>query len=48
MINIGQAWPGKNDMKAYGNPMKFVTLLAENEAAYMGLGTYPRRRRLFC
>ncbi|MFC1942779.1 hypothetical protein ACFLWU_06155 [Chloroflexota bacterium] len=36
MINIGLAWPGKNDMKAFGNPFKYVTLMAENEDAYLG------------
>jgi len=36
MINIGLAWPGKNDMKAYGSPLKFVTLMAETEEKYLG------------
>lgn len=36
MINIGYGWPGKNDMKAFGNPLKYVTLMAENEAGYAG------------
>ncbi|MDO8472899.1 MAG: hypothetical protein Q7T05_03690, partial [Dehalococcoidia bacterium] len=36
MINIGGAWPGKSDMKAFGSPFKYVTLMAENEAAYKG------------
>ncbi|MFC1904826.1 hypothetical protein ACFLXT_03575 [Chloroflexota bacterium] len=37
MINIGHCWPGKPDMKAFGNPFKFVMLMAENEAAYTGV-----------
>lgn len=36
MINVGGAWPGKSDMKSFGSPFKFVTLMAENEAAYKG------------
>ncbi|MFC1930516.1 hypothetical protein ACFLWE_01315 [Chloroflexota bacterium] len=36
MINLGNAWPGKNDMKAFGSPFKYVTLMAENERGYMG------------
>ncbi|MFC1971565.1 hypothetical protein ACFLV0_06560, partial [Chloroflexota bacterium] len=35
MINLGQSWPGKNDMKSFGNPFKYVMLMAENETAYM-------------
>jgi hypothetical protein len=31
LINIGQAWPGINDMKDVGNPAKFGILIAENE-----------------
>jgi hypothetical protein len=31
LINIGQAWPGVNDMKDVGNPAKFGILIAENE-----------------
>jgi len=36
MMNIGHTWPGVNDMKAFGNPFRYVTLIAENEAAYSG------------
>jgi hypothetical protein len=36
MMNIGHTWPGINDMKAFGNPFRYVTLIAENEAAYGG------------
>lgn len=32
LINLGQAWPGINDMKDIGNPAKFGVLMAENEA----------------
>lgn len=32
LINLGQAWPGVNDMKDFGNPAKFGILIAENEA----------------
>ena len=35
MINLGNSWPGKNDMKTFGNPFKYITLMAENERAYM-------------
>jgi len=31
LINIGQAWPGINDMKDLGNPAKFGIVMAENE-----------------
>lgn len=31
LINIGQAWPGINDMKDVGNPAKFGIVIAENE-----------------
>ncbi len=31
LINLGQAWPGVNDMKDLGNPAKFGSLMAENE-----------------
>jgi hypothetical protein len=34
MINIGHAWPGNPDMKAFGSPFKYVMLLAENEGGY--------------
>jgi hypothetical protein len=30
-INLGQAWPGINDMKDVGNPAKFGIVIAENE-----------------
>jgi hypothetical protein len=36
MINLGHTWPGVNDMKTLGSPFKYVTLMAENEAAYKG------------
>jgi hypothetical protein len=36
MMNIGHTWPGINDMKAFGNPFRYVTLIAENEPAYGG------------
>jgi len=32
LINLGQAWPGLNDMKDVGNPAKFGIVMAENEA----------------
>ncbi len=31
LINLGQAWPGINDMKDVGNPAKFGILIGENE-----------------
>jgi hypothetical protein len=31
LINLGQAWPGVNDMKDVGNPAKFGIVIAENE-----------------
>ena len=37
MMNIGHTWPGINDMKAFGNPFRYVTLIGENEAAYSGV-----------
>jgi hypothetical protein len=36
MTNLGHTWPGENDMKPFGNPFRYITLMAENEAAYMG------------
>jgi hypothetical protein len=36
MMNLGHTWPGVNDMKTLGSPFKFITLMAENEAAYKG------------
>jgi hypothetical protein len=36
MINLGHTWPGVNDMKTLGSPFKYITLMAENEAAYKG------------
>ena len=36
MMNMGHTWPGINDMKAFGNPFRYVTVIAENEAAYSG------------
>jgi hypothetical protein len=37
LMNIGLSWPGVNDMKAFGNPFRYVTLIAENEPAYSGV-----------
>ncbi|MFC2052292.1 hypothetical protein ACFLT4_06155 [Chloroflexota bacterium] len=34
MINTGYGWPGRNDMKTFGSPFKYVPLMAENESAY--------------
>jgi hypothetical protein len=34
--NLGHTWPGENDMKPFGNPFRYVTLIAENEPAYLG------------
>jgi hypothetical protein len=31
LINLGQAWPGINDMKDLGNPAKFGIVMAEND-----------------
>lgn len=31
LINVGQAWPGINDMKDLGNPAKFGIVMAEND-----------------
>jgi hypothetical protein len=31
MVNLGQAWPGINDMKDVGNPAKFGIVMAEND-----------------
>ncbi len=36
MINIGYGWPGTTDIKPFGTPFKFVTLMAENESGYRG------------
>jgi hypothetical protein len=36
MVNLGQTWPGKNDMKTLGGPFKTVHLIAENEMAFKG------------
>ncbi len=36
MMNLGQTWPGMNDMKAFGSPFRYFSLIGENEAAYMG------------
>jgi hypothetical protein len=37
MSNIGNVWPGRNDMTTLGSPLKYVMLLAENEDAYGGI-----------
>jgi hypothetical protein len=34
MMNLGQTWPGINDMKAFGSPFRYYSLIGENEAAY--------------
>jgi hypothetical protein len=31
LVNLGQAWPGVNDMKDLGNPAKFGIVMAEND-----------------
>jgi hypothetical protein len=36
MMNLGQTWPGMNDMKAFGSPFRYVSMVGENEAAYAG------------
>ncbi|MGZ3998887.1 MAG: hypothetical protein ACXVKM_14535, partial [Flavisolibacter sp.] len=36
MTNLGNTWPGKNDMKTLGSPFKFVSLIAENETIFSG------------
>jgi hypothetical protein len=36
MMNLGQTWPGINDMKAFGSPFRYFSLIGENEAAYSG------------
>jgi len=36
MMNLGHTWPGANDMKAFGNPFRYVTVVGENEQAYAG------------
>jgi hypothetical protein len=37
MMNIGHTWPGLNDMKAFGNPFRFYSVIGENEAGYSGV-----------
>jgi hypothetical protein len=37
MMNLGQTWPGMNDMKAFGSPFRYYSLIGENEAAYAGV-----------
>jgi len=37
MMNLGQTWPGINDMKAFGSPFRYFCLIGENEAAYSGV-----------
>ena len=37
MSNIGNVWPGRNDMTTLGSPLKYIMLLAENESAYGGI-----------
>jgi hypothetical protein len=34
MMNMGHTWPGMNDMKAFGSPFRYISLVGENEAAY--------------
>lgn len=36
MMNLGQTWPGINDMKAFGSPFRYFSLIGENETAYSG------------
>jgi len=36
MMNLGQTWPGLNDMKAFGSPFRYYSLVGENEEAYSG------------
>lgn len=36
ITNLGRTRPGENDMKSFGTPFKYVMLMAENEAAYLG------------
>ena len=36
MVNIGRSWPGVNDMKPAGMPIKFGIFFAENEPEYHG------------
>jgi hypothetical protein len=36
MTNLGHVWPGENDMKPFGNPFRYINLMAENETAYRG------------
>lgn len=37
MMNLGHTWPGMNDMKAFGNPFRFYSVIGENEPAYAGV-----------
>jgi hypothetical protein len=37
MMNLGHTWPGLNDMKAFGNPFRFYSVIGENEQAYSGI-----------
>jgi hypothetical protein len=37
MMNLGRTWPGMNDMKAFGSPFRYYSLIGENEAAYAGV-----------
>jgi hypothetical protein len=34
MMNMGHTWPGMNDMKAFGSPFRYISLIGENEAGY--------------
>ncbi len=36
MMNLGHTWPGMNDMKAFGSPFRYYSVIGENEAAYGG------------
>jgi hypothetical protein len=36
MMNLGHTWPGINDMKAFGSPFRYFSLIGENEPAYSG------------
>lgn len=37
MMNLGHTWPGVNDMKAFGSPFRFYSVIGENEPAYSGI-----------
>jgi hypothetical protein len=47
LINLGQAWPGINDMKDLGNPAKFGIVMAENDRKTPAGWTTMREREGF-